>query len=210
MIHLRRVSACTCTEAGSPWREIATVTTSSPPMSNLLRTGIFRCGLMILKIDVFSMITIKICYFFVREDLSVKFLGLERQHHLQVWLHTNDNAMLKARKVSWMNPKCGTQGFLLKFTPGFRQAWAKMLDVEGGFNPLVKVSFQLLLYFSDILCWSSPLLGYCARLLRLHIRAAYVWEGRRQQGVCLSVRILQLMEIHAFTPRKYGSRNTTR
>ena len=36
--------------------------------------------------------------FFVREDLSVKFLGLERQHHLQVWLHTNDNAMLKARK----------------------------------------------------------------------------------------------------------------
>merc|ERR1712013_831577 len=47
-----------------------------------------------------------------REDLSVKFLGLERQHHLQ--------------------------GFLLKFTPGFRQAWAKMLDVEGGFNPLVK------------------------------------------------------------------------
>jgi len=47
-----------------------------------------------------------------REDLSVKFLGLDRQHHLQ--------------------------GFLLKFTPGFRQAWAKMLDVEGGFNPLVK------------------------------------------------------------------------
>ena len=149
-------------------------------------------------------------YFFFREDLSVKFLGLERQHHLQVWLHTNDNAMLKARKVSWMNPKCGTQGFLLKFTPGFRQAWAKMLDVEGGFNPLVKVSFQLLLYFSDILCWSSPLLGYCPRLLRLHIRAADVWEGRRQQGVCLSVRILQIMEIHAFTPRKYGSRNTTR
>ena len=113
-------------------------------------------------------------------------------------------------KVLWMNPKCGTQGFLLKFTPGFRQAWAKMLDVEGGFNPLVKVSFQPLLYFSDILCWSSPLLGYCTRLLRLHIRAAHVWEGRRQQGVCLSVRILQLMEIHAFTPRKYGSRNTTR
>ena len=113
-------------------------------------------------------------------------------------------------KVLWMNPKYGTQGFLLKFTPGFRQAWAKMLDVEGGFNPLVKVSFQLLLYFSDILCWSSPLLGYCPRLLRLHIRAADVWEGRRQQGVCLSVRILQIMEIHAFTPRKYGSRNTTR
>ena len=38
------------------------------------------------------------------------------------------------------------QGFLLKFTPGFRQAWAKMLDVEGGFNPLVKVGF-LFVYF---------------------------------------------------------------
>ena len=113
-------------------------------------------------------------------------------------------------KVSWMNPKYGTQGFLLKFTPGFRQAWAKMLDVEGGFNPLVKVSFQLLLYFSDILCWSSPLLGYRPRLLRLHICSTHIWEGRRQQGVCLSVRILQPMEIHAFTPRKYGSRNTTR
>ena len=156
MIHLRRVSACTCTEAGSPWKEIATVTTSSPPMSNLLRTGIFRCGLMILKIDVFSMITIKICYFFVREDLSVKFLGLERQHHLQVWLHTNDNAMLKARKVSWMNPKYGTQGFLLKFTPGFRQAWAKMLDVEGGFNPLVKVGFNFC-STSLIFCADPPL-----------------------------------------------------
>ena len=39
------------------------------------------------------------------------------------------------------------QGFLLKFTPGFRQAWAKMLDVEGGFNPLVKVGFLFTLVF---------------------------------------------------------------
>jgi len=30
------------------------------------------------------------------------------------------------------------QGFLLKFTPGFRQAWAKMIDVEGGVNPVIK------------------------------------------------------------------------
>ena len=27
---------------------------------------------------------------------------------------------------------------MLKFTPGFSQAWAKMIDVEGGLNPLVK------------------------------------------------------------------------
>ena len=47
-----------------------------------------------------------------KEDLSVKFLGLQRSHHLQ--------------------------GYMLKFTPGFSQAWAKMIDVEGGLNPLVK------------------------------------------------------------------------
>jgi len=47
-----------------------------------------------------------------REDLSVKFLGLQRSHHLQ--------------------------GFMLKFSTGFSQAWAKMIDVEGGINPLVK------------------------------------------------------------------------
>lgn len=47
-----------------------------------------------------------------REDLSLKFLGLKRSHHLQ--------------------------GYMLKFTPGFSQAWAKMIDVEGGINPLVK------------------------------------------------------------------------
>jgi len=46
------------------------------------------------------------------QDLSKRFLGLKRQHH--------------------------RQGFLLKFTKGFRQAWAKMIDVEGGSNPLVK------------------------------------------------------------------------
>merc|ERR1719268_258723 len=47
-----------------------------------------------------------------REDLSKKFMGLQRNHHLQ--------------------------GYMLKFTPGFSQAWAKMIDVEGGINPLVK------------------------------------------------------------------------
>jgi len=47
-----------------------------------------------------------------KEDLSKKFLGLQRSHHLQ--------------------------GYMLKFTPGFSQAWAKMIDVEGGLNPLVK------------------------------------------------------------------------
>lgn len=47
-----------------------------------------------------------------REDLSLKFLGLKRSHHLQ--------------------------GYMLKFTPGFSQAWAKMIDVEGGINPIVK------------------------------------------------------------------------
>ena len=72
-----------------------------------------RCGLIIYKIDVFSMITINICYFFVREDLSVKFLGLERQHHLQVWLHTYMilRSCKQACKVSWMNPKCGRGSF---------------------------------------------------------------------------------------------------
>jgi hypothetical protein len=30
------------------------------------------------------------------------------------------------------------QGYMLKFTPRFSQAWAKMIDVEGGINPLVK------------------------------------------------------------------------
>ena len=30
------------------------------------------------------------------------------------------------------------QGFMLKFSAGFSQAWAKMIDVEGGLNPLVK------------------------------------------------------------------------
>jgi len=47
-----------------------------------------------------------------REDLSIPFMGLKRSHNLQ--------------------------GFLLKFTPGFRQAWAMMIDVEGGINPLIK------------------------------------------------------------------------
>ena len=47
-----------------------------------------------------------------KEDLSKKFLGLQRSHHLQ--------------------------GYMLKFTPGFSQAWAKMINVEGGLNPLVK------------------------------------------------------------------------
>ncbi|XP_023338533.1 uncharacterized protein LOC111709154 isoform X2 [Eurytemora carolleeae] len=47
-----------------------------------------------------------------KEDLSIPFMGLERKHNLQ--------------------------GFLLKFTPGFRQAWAKMIDVEGGLNPMIK------------------------------------------------------------------------
>ena len=46
------------------------------------------------------------------QDLSVPFMGLERRHHLQ--------------------------GFMLKFTPGFRQAYAVMVDVEGGTNPLIK------------------------------------------------------------------------
>ena len=51
--------------------------------------------------------------FFVREDLSVKFLGLERQHHLQVWLHTYMilRSCKQACKVSWMNPKCGRGSF---------------------------------------------------------------------------------------------------
>ena len=29
--------------------------------------------------------------------------------------------------------------------------------------------------------------GHCSRLLRLHLRSAHLWEGGRQQGVCLSV-----------------------
>jgi len=65
-----------------------------------------------------------------REDLSVKFLGLERQHHLQ--------------------------GFILKFTPGFRQAWTKMLDVEGGYNPLVKdISLDAVGYIFALLTYEK-------------------------------------------------------
>merc|ERR1719367_1396704 len=46
------------------------------------------------------------------DDLTTKFMGLQRQHTFQ--------------------------GYMLKFTPGFSQAWAKIIDVEGGLNPLVK------------------------------------------------------------------------
>jgi len=47
-----------------------------------------------------------------QEDLRSKFMGLKRQHNFQ--------------------------GYMMKFTPGFSQAWAKMIDVENGYNPLVK------------------------------------------------------------------------
>ena len=62
-----------------------------------------------------------------QENLSAKFMGLKRKHNFQ--------------------------GYLMKFTPGwsqlkivgdtftragFSQAWAKMIDVESGYNPLVK------------------------------------------------------------------------
>ena len=46
------------------------------------------------------------------DDLQTKFMGLQRQHNFQ--------------------------GYMMKFTPGFSQAWAKMIDVEAGINPLVK------------------------------------------------------------------------
>ena len=47
-----------------------------------------------------------------QENLSAKFMGLQRSHNFQ--------------------------GYLMKFTPGFSQAWAKMIDVDNGYNPLVK------------------------------------------------------------------------
>lgn len=47
-----------------------------------------------------------------QENIKAKFMGLERKHNFQ--------------------------GYMMKFTPGFSQAWAKMIDVEDGFNPLVK------------------------------------------------------------------------
>ena len=47
-----------------------------------------------------------------QDDLETKFMGLQRQHKFQ--------------------------GYMMKFTPGFSQAWAKMIDVENGINPLVK------------------------------------------------------------------------
>ena len=63
-----------------------------------------------------------------QENLGAKFMGLKRNHNFQ--------------------------GYLMKFTPGtsqpsnnykkqsqylgFSQAWAKMIDVEEGYNPLVK------------------------------------------------------------------------
>ena len=74
IIIIRRVSACTCTEAGSLWSEIATAIISSPQMWSWPKIG----GLTQDHHQHHHH-----WHNFLREDLSVKFLGLDRQHHLQ-------------------------------------------------------------------------------------------------------------------------------
>ena len=62
-----------------------------------------------------------------QENLAARFMGLERKHNFQGYMMKFTPGTQQGESVQY-----------LCCVPGFSQAWAKMIDVEDGFNPLVK------------------------------------------------------------------------